>query len=231
MAYCQNCGITIPDNDRRTLCQDCETAGTPTDSGDWVGIAKMTNLAEAGFLSDLLDSKGIPAKLDQRDDFSAVDGGWRTSFTLRVPPDHHTRALSFLRDEVAEYHAEEEADDLWDAEPATILDVLRRQRGVPIVAVVLLMGMVALSAYAAGRASKNPFGEPGIPQALWKAMTDSTQPYFAVWPDGKLQRRLQFDKNKRTLILEVDVDGDGRFDRRQEFREDSFINEKLVQQP
>lgn len=231
MAYCQNCGITIPKDDQRSLCQTCEAAANPSGADDWIAIAKMANLAEAGFLSELLKSKGIPARLDQRDDFSAVDGGWHTLFTLRVPPDYHSQALSLLRDEVAEYHAEEEAHDRWDAEPATILDVLRRLRGIPIVAIVLLLGMVALSAYAAGRASKHLPRERAIPLALWEALTESDQPHFAVWPDGKLQRRLQFDKNKKALILDVDEDADGRFDTRREFREDSFLQATIVQQP
>ena len=82
-----------------------------------------------------------------------------------------------------------------------------------------------------GKATKNPQALPPTPPALWQALTESTAPMLSVAPDGKPQRLLQFDKDQRTLVLQVDTDGDGRFDTRREFREDSVIQPGLVREP
>jgi hypothetical protein len=66
---------------------------------------------------------------------------------------------------------------------------------------------------------------------LWQALTDSADPYFAISPDGKMRRCLRYDQQRRTLILEADTDGDGRFDTRREFREDSGLPRRIVREP
>jgi hypothetical protein len=201
------------------------------EADDWVAIARMGNLAEAGFLSELLDSKGIPSHLERRENFSAVDGGWSAQFVLRVPPDYHERALDLLRNEVADYHAEEDADDRFDAEPVSILDVMRRLRGIPIIGLFLLLGMVAISAYAAGKATRNLAPRAPVQPGLWQALTETSIPYVAVTRDGRLRRSLHYDERERKLILQIDTDDDGRFDRRREFREDSELQLEKAREP
>ncbi len=224
MAYCRNCGCSVTDERPHALCQQCEASSlTVTEADDWVPIARMANLAEAGFLCELLDSRGLPARLDQLNDFSAVDGTWQTRFILKVPSDFRARATDLLRDEVATFHAEDKSDDVSAEMGASASPEMPRPQLLSIIGPLLLLAMVAMSSYAAGRAVGRPMPGPAISSDLWGALRETTQPLISVSPDGKLQRQLQFDRDEGTLILEDDRDGDGRFDRRRVFREDSVV--------
>ena len=229
MAYCRNCGCSVADMKPHALCERCEASSAAVaDADDWVPIARMANLAEAGFLCELLISKDVPAKLDQLNDFSTVDGSWQTLFILRVPPDLRTRATDLLRDEVATFNAEENDDNSRDTAHSETIRSMPRPRIASVAGSLLLLAMVAMSSYAAGRAMGRPSRGPAISSKLWQAISETNQPLIAIWPDGKLQRRLRFDRDRQTLILEDDRDGDGRFDSRREFREDSIFNATLV---
>jgi len=66
----------------------------------WVPVARVTGLAEAGFLQDLLQDRQIPSRVRQWDDFSAVDGSWSTVYIMQVPAEHARPAAAAIEQEL-----------------------------------------------------------------------------------------------------------------------------------
>ena len=54
------------------------------DANRWINVARVTNLAEAGFLVDELAGEGIDARIYQSEDFSALTDRWMVSYLIQV---------------------------------------------------------------------------------------------------------------------------------------------------
>ncbi|MFV2067871.1 MAG: hypothetical protein ACC645_12925 [Pirellulales bacterium] len=100
MAHCPRCGHDLSAIDAggglRSQVESPEQA-----ERDWVPVARITGLAEAGFLEDLLQDRQIPSRVRQWDDFSALDGSWSTIYIMQVPAEHAGPATAAIGEELA----------------------------------------------------------------------------------------------------------------------------------
>jgi hypothetical protein len=68
----------------------------------WINVARVTNLAEAGFLVDELTGDGIDARIFQSDDFNALTDRWLVSYLIQSPPECAQSAAAHIRTHLAE---------------------------------------------------------------------------------------------------------------------------------
>lgn len=73
----------------------------------WVDVARVQQLADAGYLASRLSSEGIDCEVHREDGFDAVHGGYVTNFTLRVEPAQASASREVLRQESLAYEIEE----------------------------------------------------------------------------------------------------------------------------
>jgi hypothetical protein len=55
------------------------------DEAAWVIVARVANLAEAGFLVDELSGEGVSARIYQSEDFNALTDRWSVSYLINRP--------------------------------------------------------------------------------------------------------------------------------------------------
>src|SRR5262245_58413723 len=68
----------------------------------WTDVARVTNLAEAGFLTDELVGRDMDAQIFQMEEFSAVTDRWATMYFIRVPSEQAPTAAAWIRQQLAE---------------------------------------------------------------------------------------------------------------------------------
>jgi hypothetical protein len=177
----------------------------------WIDVARVTNLAEAGFLTDELVGHGIDAQIHQLQEFSALSDCWTSLYLIRVPDSQAPRAAAQIRrhltDDAAEYEAEP-AGGGWLAEGHASDPLLWR----PLALVVL----AGVSSFVLGqRFSDRPDPKPERrpPRDLLVSAMESIDRPFVITPaPGQAGHRLQFDRRRQSWILETDRDGDGLYD-------------------
>src|SRR3990172_1031012 len=95
--------------------QSCPNCGAPMrhdDERPWTDVARLTNLAEAGFLTDELVGLGIDARIHQLEEFSALTDRWATVYLIRVPAEAAREAAARIRLHLAEEAEEADAGAL-----------------------------------------------------------------------------------------------------------------------
>ena len=217
MTVCPQCDTAI-DVDRSSaeaaVCAHCGGTLAPTFADEtWLSVARVANLAEAGFITDELIGRGIDARVHQLDEFNAATDRWAAQYLIRVPSDSAQPAAEHIR----QYLTEEPP-----ARP-TVLDAFRLTVGGsasdpaswrPVIAVLL----VGVASFALGQRFSDapPQRRParsdlamtiaGIGRSLSTAPT-ANQPRY----------RLSFDPHQQRWTLDTDRDNDGVFDRTQQF--------------
>lgn len=214
MKFCPQCRCELPD------AKDFAVAGTSNeeaaDDVAWSPVARLANLAEVGYFADTLEGAGIATNVLQHHEFSALDGRWDTVFVLRVSTQEAQRAAQLMREELAHYGEEPEpGGDDWPAEQLEKQAAPRGNLWTPVMLMLVAGGI----AYFAGRGSLTRPAPPSSPEALMEALTETDRPISMEGPAGQVggTRRLRYIPRTRTILLEEDRDGDGRWDRRQQF--------------
>jgi hypothetical protein len=185
------------------------------DGNAWIDVARVTNLAEAGFLSDELVGLGIDAQIHQTQDFSALTDRWSAAYIIRVPSASVRDAATRIRE-----YLTEESDETSEASAFRILSgdhpvdqVLWRP-----VALVILAGVAS---FLVGQRLSNPQNEQADRRpsrnALFSTVAAIDRPFVTEPVGGKPGHRLQFDRRRQAWLLETDRDGDGQYDSRQAF--------------
>lgn len=195
------------------LCPHCHTeistpAAPEEEALRWTSIARLTNLAETGYLADLISADDLPTNILQHSEFDAVEGAWRTIYLLQVPEDKAAEAAESLKRELE--LAEEEVGAAWSRDGAA---AERRAAGVSWKPVVLILVAGGLAFYA-GRFGLDRRPPPARPaqDELDSAMNDLPPGIEFRSDAGGVRRRLTFDREKRAVLLEEDTDQDGRWD-------------------
>jgi hypothetical protein len=182
----------------------------------WIDVARVNNLAEAGFLTDELVGIGIDARIHQLSDFSALTDRSESRYLIRVPAAAATDAAGRIRHHMADFDAEDAA------EPAEFRFTTDEQAIDPLiwrpVALVILAG---IASFVLGQR----FSEQQAIRADRRAPRDSLssvveaidRPFVAESAGGQAGHRLRFDQRRQSWILDTDRDGDGRYDSRQAF--------------
>lgn len=217
MTVCPQCDTAIDVSRSSPEAANCPHCGQRLTNGfgndTWLSVARVANLAEAGFITDELIGRGIDARVHQLDEFNAATDRWAAQYLIRVPSESAQPAAEHIR----QYLTEEPP-----ARP-TVLDAFRLTLGGsandpgswrPVIAVLL----VGVASFALGqRFSAAP--PPRRPARSDLAMTIAgIGRSFSTAPTANQPRyRLSFDPHEQQWTLDADRDNDGVFDQSQQF--------------
>jgi hypothetical protein len=182
-----------------------------SEAQQWIDVARVANLAEAGFLTDELVGHDIDAQIHQLQEFSALTDRWSALYLIRVPADAAHDAAAHIRQ-----HLIDDAADV-ENEPVGFRFSTSSQQLDPLlwrpVALVILAGV---SSFVLGQRlsdRQDPKANDRPPRnSLASAMESIDRPFVIEPEPGKAGHRLQYDRRKRSLILDTDRNGDGRYD-------------------
>lgn len=189
-------------------------------------LARVGNLAEAGYLASLLEAEGIPATIRVAENFNAVTGAWTVAYQLDVSDDDKFRAARLLRQEAdARARGDEPSqrggefptdvsDTRFGAEP--IDEAANLLRPLTLLVVVAAVGWGFFARNGAGRNVRAvPNAEPAA--ALGAAVRSLGAPLYATDGPDRPLHRLRFDAENRCWELAIDADRDGRFETNRRF--------------
>jgi hypothetical protein len=212
--FCPECARPTDDSGVRRNGEACPHCGAPLvrdESARWINVARVTNLAEAGFLVDELAGEGVDARVYQSEDFSALTDRWLVSYLIQSPPEAAQAAASHIRRHLAEMESYQEpaASGGWlDERPAFDPHVWRP------VALVILAGMASFVLGQRFVADRNP-KPPG--NSLSGAISAIGRPLVTEPAAGLPRHRLYYHWREQAWYLDTDADADGRYESRQRF--------------
>jgi hypothetical protein len=179
-------------------------------------VARVKNLAEAGFLTDELVGIGIDARIHQLEEFSAISDRWASRYLIRVPTGMAHEAAARIR----QYLAEEDSDG--EPEDSTFCFSTHDQSSDPLlwrpVAIVILAGVASFVLGQRFSEQKEQKAERRPPRnSLAAAVEAIDRPLVTEPVPGRPRYRLIFDRRSEAWSLDVDREGDGVYDSRQAF--------------
>lgn len=219
MPNCPACQTALPLLAERhgRYCPRCGADVEGADAQRWVKVARVSNLAELGFLEDVLADAGIEPRLDDDDNFDAVHGVWRGAYTISVRMSHADEAADLLDRHLGA--APETESAAHEQRAAMLPDPSAQSRPASwnawvawIVAggIVYWGGSWLVQVWKPHRAAMERSDLTEALEALGRPLvTPGEDPPRAV---------LRTDRQGGTLVLEEDRDGDGRRETRREFR-------------
>lgn len=219
MIVCPKCARSIHDlriADPRDICPYCRESILAADEDAWGDVARVANLAEAGFLADELVGHGIDARIHQLPEFNALSDRWSSLYLIRVPATAAQSAAAHIRQYLAEdsSDAETESNYFHFSSGSQPLDPLLWR---PL-ALVILAGV---SSFVLGQRFSDrpaPNAERRAPRnSLTSAMESIDRPFIIEPTPGKAGHRLEFDRGRQSWMLDTDRDGDGHYDSTQAF--------------
>lgn len=196
---------------RREECPHCGTSLVRDESQRWINVARVTNLAEAGYLVDELLGGGIDARIFQSEDFSALTDRWQVSYLIQSPPEDAQAAADYVRRHLAEMEAypEPNATDPWPEYRPALDPYMWRP-----VALVVLAGVASFvlgQRFAADRDSRPPRN------SLSRAVSAIGKPLVTEPAPGEPRHRLYYHWRDQAWYLDTDADADGQFETQQRF--------------
>jgi hypothetical protein len=195
-------------------CTRCGTSLGASAERSWIDVARVSNLAEAGFLTDELAGMDIDARIHQLDEFSAVTDRWATVYFIRVPNEQASDAASWIRQQLAEdagVHSDRGAGQFSFSTSQETIDVNFWR---PVVLVVL----AGVSSFMLGQRFSDADGGRRPPRnSLSSAVGAIGRPLVSEPGPGLARHRLLFDRRRDAWYLDVDQNGDGMFDHRHRF--------------
>jgi hypothetical protein len=217
MYVCPVCAHSI-DSERflsfRTTCPSCGGSVQSKTMNPWTDVARVTNLAEAGFLTDELTGLEIDARIYQLEEFSALTDRWATVYLIRVPAEAAREAAGYIRRHLADESDELEAPAVgfrFSSECQTIDPLFWRP-----VALVVLAGVAS---FLAGQRFSDQKVERRPPRGSLSAAVGAIGRPFVSEPEaGQPRYRLSLDRRHDSWFLDADRDGDGIYDSRQKFQ-------------
>ena len=241
MTRCPQCRHELsPVQPPPPICPRCGADLSPDDAAyPWVSVARLTDLAEVGYFADLIEADGVSTHIIQHNEFSALDGSSQTVFLLQVPSQDSSATVEKIKRELQQTDSVEDQPETPPRagflEPRPPVDFSvpppadfpeTPTGGVSVWRPVVLVLMAGGLVYLAGRAGLDRPKRP-VPsgQPLWKVLSESNAPLVEQAPSGQPTRRLRHDAASGTIILEVDLDGDGHFDWERHFREGELVQQ------
>jgi hypothetical protein len=184
------------------------------DSGPWIDVARVANLAEAGFIVDELIGLGFQARVHQVDEFSAVIDRWSAQYLIRVPEEFAAAAA----DHIGQYLSEEPVSR------ATILQRLRESvqnvpqeqspswRPVAVIMLVRVASFLLGHQYSDQAAPRRP-SSPDLSIAVARV----GRPFSSEPAANQPRYQLSFDERQQLWTLGADRDHDGVIESSQQF--------------
>ena len=246
MTSCPKCSHSFHSDahDPPTHCPACGAKLRRDAPSEWVPVARLADMTDSGYFSDVLRQHEIEVRVHEVDEFSALLGLWEVVFVLQVPRDDAERAIDLVRAEIEGGH-EEPADHM----PNELADPVQSEsyfkvptsgdeqfewpgatdgsQAAPLWKSVALVLVVGSLAYGVGRSTARRDAAE-IPQdqrdALWQALSQPGETFGTEGPPGARRYRLRYDAPSDQIHMEEDIDGDGRYDRRQVFERGRLVN-------
>jgi hypothetical protein len=218
MNVCPQCACSFESKSSagiRRVCPHCGAALPGSRECLWTDVARVTNLAEAGFLTDELVGRDVDARIFQLDEFSATTDRWATAYFIRVPSEQAPAAAAWIREQLAE-DAVADADGESGGFRFTTIDEPIDPTFWRPVALVVLAGVASFvlgQHFSDQRARRAPSAN-----ALPMAVDRIGRPFVTEPAAGQPRHRLMFDRLHKAWYLDSDWDGDGVYDRQQRFR-------------
>lgn len=216
MVVCPHCSASIDSNRPgfREQCPECGRGIEISDGPPWSDVARVSNLAEAGFLTDELVGLGIDARIHQLDEFSAARDRWASQYLIRVPADLAQEAAGQIRQYLVDDSQEPQptADGFRFSVESRASDPLLWR---PL-AIVVLAGMAS---FAIGQRLSEQNAGRRPPQNSLPSRIDAIGRPLTTEPAANQPRyRLSFERQKQAWTLDTDRDNDGRFESREHFQ-------------
>jgi hypothetical protein len=215
MSFCNHCARAFDAVASERGPSTCPYCGRPvlaeTDGG-WTDVARVTNLAEAGFLANDLAGEGIDAQIHALEAFNG--GSWSVSYLIRVPSDAAQEAAGRIRLHVSD-------DEAWRREPPDqshfeVFSQTVRTFDWRPVAMMMLAGVVCfVVGQHVGRPDAKP--RPLPPDSLPAAIRAIGRPLVSEPVPGQPRYRLSYQWRLQAWNLDADADGDGQFDARRQY--------------
>jgi hypothetical protein len=194
-------------------CPQCGHRVAESQTFEWADVARVSNLAEAGFLSDELVGIGIESRVHQLDEFSAASDRWSSQYLIRVPEQFAREAASHIE----QYLFEDELAR------RPVLDVMRNPlRGSASESLswrpVILVVIAGIASFALGQRFSEQFPPRRPPaQSLPSAVAAINKRFTTDSAANQPRHRLSFDQRQQQWTLETDRDNDGVYDETRHF--------------
>jgi hypothetical protein len=199
----------------RHVCPHCGAAASTGSHRPWIDVARVANLAEAGFLTDELVGRDMDARIHQMEEFSAVTDRWATMYFIRVPSEQAPAAAAWIRQQLADDADMDGASESGEFHFSTIEESVDPAFWRPVVLVVL----AGVASFVLGQHFSDQQGRrlPGG-NSLASAVDRIGRPLLTEPVPGQPRHRLVFDRRRESWILDTDRDADGHFESRQQFQ-------------
>lgn len=225
MELCPHCRVEIvAPLAQASVCPACGRRIAAEEPLKWTSVARLANLAETGYFADLLQADGVPTNVEQRSEFDAVDGTWRTQYVLQVPEGRAVEAADSLKRELA--LGEDEPALAGRSEDWRRASAEHAPSGISVWKPLALMLVASGLAYCAGRSGieRPPVARP-THDGLLKVLNGLPENTVFQAEQGGAQLRLTVGEDD-TVFLEEDFDRDGQWDRRRMYRDGMLVAEK-----
>ena len=200
---CPECKLVLPEKDPvPAYCSGCgmKLQGVQ----DWVPIARMANLAEAGYMADYLSQQEIATDIAQENNFNAAAGAWLSSFIVRVSQADAESTRRLLT--TGEYGEEDQLADDWQRMAGSGAGVFPWATIKWLLFVLLAVGLAYL---AIDRQRQQPGqGQEGEADSFEEFMNQQPGPWVHHDHHG-VRSELYFNSEQKSMMLEQDRDGDG----------------------
>lgn len=209
---CPKCKLVLPEKDPvPAYCSGCgmKLQGVQ----DWVSIARMANLAEAGYMADYLSQQEIATDITQENDFNAAAGAWLSSFMVRVSQDDAESTRRLLT--TGEYGEEDQLTDDWQRMAGSGAGFLPWATIKWIFFVLVAVGLAYL-AMDLQRQQPGP-GQEAEADSLEEFMSRQPGPWVHHDHNG-VRSELYFNPEQNSVMLEQDRDRDGVTDHYRTFQ-------------
>jgi hypothetical protein len=212
---CPECARPTDERDLRGGRGACPHCGAPIERDQparWINVARVANLAEAGFLVDELEGDGIDARIYQSEDFSALTDRWQVSYLIQSPPSAAPSAAARIRAHLAEIesYSDPAGGDEWSQHAPPVDPQMWR----PMALVIL----ASVASFAIGQRFSVDRDPPKPPRnSLAGAISAIGRPLATEPAPGLARHRLYYHWRDQAWYLDTDADADGRFEASQRF--------------
>jgi hypothetical protein len=214
--YCPECALPIPVRNDSIAVRACPACGATLPSeakDDWTNVARVTSLAEAGFLADELAGAGLEVRIYRAEDFSALADRWTAQFFIQAPSRDAHSVAAHIRQHLTdtETRLPLAGAGSWDGLRSPVDLIFWRP-----VALIVLAGVVSFvvgQRFAAEREAGHQLPRnslPGAVNAIGRPLVTEPVP-------GLPRHRLLYNRWQQAWYLDTDADSDGRYETRQRF--------------
>lgn len=217
MTTCFNCDSKFDPSiygEAAPACPHCGRLPANEVADMWQDAARVTSLAEAGYLVNLLGTIGVSARIFDDRSFSALGGAWEQAYVIQVPDDQIRQAAGLLRNE-------SEAAECEEGDEKNAKRFYSDEENLVFWRPVALMALAGVASFVVGQrfASQNGDGQRRPYAESLVAAMENAGSSLVTEPDGSgVRHRFQYHRHRRSWTMQSDLNGDGRFDAIREFR-------------